>query len=138
MFARILVPMDFTPKNKAALRVARDLARDHGSRVTLLDVVERIEHLPLQGLRGFYRRLEARAAKELARAGKRLGDAAEVHWEVLFGRRAAEIVRYATDLHVDLIVLSSHRVDPRTPGKGWAALSHQVALLAPCPVLLVK
>jgi hypothetical protein len=38
----------------------------------------------------------------------------------------------------DLILLRSHPVGTDAPNRGWATLSYRVAVLAPCPVLLVK
>ena len=51
---------------------------------------------------------------------------------------AEEILRFAVDEEVDLIVLASHRLDPSKPGDGWSTLSYRIGILAPCPVLLVK
>jgi hypothetical protein len=39
---------------------------------------------------------------------------------------------------VDLIVLTSHPLEPDRPGGGWGTISYQVAVFADCPVLLVK
>ena len=52
--------------------------------------------------------------------------------------RQPEILRYAAQEKVDLVVLTSHRIDPANPEARWGTLSHKVGLLAPCPVLLVK
>jgi nucleotide-binding universal stress UspA family protein len=35
------------------------------------------------------------------------------------------------------VVLGSHRLGPR-PGQGFGTTSYKVALVCPCPVLLVK
>jgi nucleotide-binding universal stress UspA family protein len=39
----ILVPLDFTAKNQAALEIARELASQNKASVTLLHVIETIE-----------------------------------------------------------------------------------------------
>jgi nucleotide-binding universal stress UspA family protein len=62
----------------------------------------------------------------------------EIEPAIVFGRRGPQIVQYADQHQMDLIVLSSHVVDPRRPGEGWATLSYQVSIACPCPVLLVK
>ena len=54
------------------------------------------------------------------------------------GNRAPEIVRYAGEIGVDLIVLKSHRIDLENPSAGWGTVSYKVGILAQCPVLLVK
>ena len=61
-----------------------------------------------------------------------------VRREIVFGKRAPEIVRYATDESCDLVVVTSHRIDPERPTGSLGTISHQVALVAPCPVLLVR
>jgi nucleotide-binding universal stress UspA family protein len=138
-FTHILVPLDFTPKNAAALDIARQLAAPAGARVTLLHVIETIEHATGREIEEFYRGLESRAGKELREAERPLAaQGILVSTEIVYGRRGAEIVRYARERGVDLVVMSSHVIDPKGPGGGWATLSYQVATFCPCPVLLVK
>jgi nucleotide-binding universal stress UspA family protein len=150
MFRRILIPVDFSPKNDAAVAMALDLARrgagEEPAEVLLLHAIETIEHMDFSEMSDFYRKLEARAAAKLIVLGERFLTAGiRVHQEVLFGHRAATILRHAVEQKVDLILLSSHRIDTgRTPeggpgiGMALGAISYQVAFVAPCPVLLVK
>jgi hypothetical protein len=56
----------------------------------------------------------------------------------LESRRDAEILRVAEQEESDLIVLAPHSIDPARPGGGLGTQSHQIALLAPCEVLLVR
>ena len=58
--------------------------------------------------------------------------------EVLFGKRAETIVRYAGEKAADLMILSSHKVDRDHPALGLGTLSYAIAIVARCPVLLVK
>ena len=148
MFEKILVPVDLTEKNRSAVERARELVTPRGE-LTLLHVIEELADIPFEELEDFYRRLEKRAVqrlRELAEiaAGKD-GEMAEegaggveVRREVVYGRRAQEIVRFAEERESDLIVLGSHPVDRTHPGESWATLSYQVAILARCPVLLLK
>jgi nucleotide-binding universal stress UspA family protein len=140
LFKHILVPVDLTPKTARAARIAAGLAAGGRTNVTILHVVERIEGIPAGELETFYRKLESRARKKLAPLAARLekAGAAAVRAEVVFGNRVDEILRAATARRVDLIVLSSHRVDPRRPGAGWGTISYKVGILSRCPVLLVK
>ena len=39
---------------------------------------------------------------------------------------------------IEVIEMSSHRVDPRNPVQDWGAISHKISILSQCPVLLVK
>ena len=139
MFQRILVPLDIAQKNQPALAAAAELARQNKAAILLLHVIERIEHVPDEELKSFYQRLEEGAQRELSAAAQSLaeqGIAASTH--IVFGRRAEEVVRFAIQNQVDLIVLRSHRYDPQTAAFPVGTLSHQLAVLAQCAVLLVK
>jgi universal stress protein A len=138
MFERLLVPIDLTERNARAIEVAGDLVQRDGGDVTLLHVIETLD-LPYEELEEFYSRLEQRTREQLDAVAEPLRrSGVSVDQEVVYGRRAEEVLRYAEEHRVDLIVVSSHRVDPQNPGAGWTTLSYQVAILAQCPVLLVK
>jgi nucleotide-binding universal stress UspA family protein len=142
MFRKILVPVDFTEKNEAALSSAIEVA-GHGdgqeSEVTLLHVIETIEHIEFEEMGDFYRGLEARAAAKLFALEVRLqGAGVRVRHDILYGKRAEAVVRFAEDHDMDLVILSSHRVDRDHPALGWATISYRIAILVRCPVLLVK
>ena len=109
MFRRIVVPLDFTEKNVRALEVALDLALQNRSSVALLHVIEVVEHVPMEELREFYRKLEDAARERMNfPASMFLEKDLVVDAEIIYGARAEEIVRYAAANEVDLIVLSSH------------------------------
>lgn len=139
MFKNILVPVDLTDKNEAAVEAAASLARLTSGKVVLLHVIETLE-LPFDELEDFYRELEERAEPKMAQLCAPLIQAGfdSVDRVVVYGKRADEVVGYADQHDHDLIVLSSHRVDRANPGLAWATLSYKVAILAQCPVLLVK
>ena len=149
MFRDVLVPVDLSEKNLRTVDVAAELLRHcgAGARVTLLHVIETIDHVPFEELEEFYATLQRKAEQGLLDlagrfqgAGGSAGEAApeEVQRRVVFGHRARSIVDFAAEQGCDLIILSSHRVDPERRGEDWATLSHKVAILSPCPVLLVK
>lgn len=139
MFRNILVPVDFTLKNEAALGTALDLARGKDAKVTLLHVIETIEHVEYDEMADFYRGLETRAAAKLFGLEERFKEALiPVYNDIVLGKRAETIVRYAEEREVDLIVLSSHQVDRDHPALGVGAISYRIAIVARCPVLLVK
>jgi nucleotide-binding universal stress UspA family protein len=139
MFQSVLVPTDLTDQSTPALDVARKLALEDGAHVTVLHVIETLE-IPSEELEDFYQELERKAAGHLERQARQLADAGvkALGRVVVYGHRAEEVVKYAEANGIDLIVLSSHRVDPDNPGLNWATLSYKVAILAQCPVLLVK
>ena len=141
MFRKILVPVDFTDKNEAALKSAMEIAGrgDGDGEITLLHVIEIIEHIDFKEMADFYRGLENRAAAKLFALEERLKEkGARVCHEVRFGKRAETIVSYAEEKAVDLMILSSHQVDRDHPALGWGTISYRIAIVARCPVLLVK
>lgn len=139
LFRHIVVPLDFTEKNTSAMDIALDLAQQHQSRVTLLHVIERIEYAEDQSIASFYDSLRQQAKAKLSSHVQRFIDAGVPIKEVVtLGKRGPDIVAYALDEDVDLVVLSSHQVDVSEGSKSWATLSYQIAILCPCPVLLVK
>jgi nucleotide-binding universal stress UspA family protein len=139
MFSHIVIPVNFTRANDKAVAAAIGLARSGKGRVTLLHVVERIQHVPVRELKGFYATLTRAAEAKMKPLARRFERQRIPVWSVvLLGRRAEEIVEYAARREASLVVMSSHRLDPSHRGRGLAAISYQVALLAPCAVMLVK
>ncbi|MGH7557146.1 MAG: universal stress protein [Gemmatimonadota bacterium] len=138
MFKKILVPLGLTDRDAQAVDVARDLAAESGGAVTLLHVIEPLD-LPFEEMKDFYDRLEEQSLRTLEERVGPLREAGIEHSaNVEYGDRAATIVGHAQEHGSDLIVVSSHRVDPTTPGLAWTTLSYKIAILAQCPVLLVK
>lgn len=138
MFQRILVPVDLTDKNRRAVEWAVELASWGGALVTLVHVIEPLD-LPFEELEDFYEELEARAAEAMEAMSRPLQEAGVEHrQQVVYGERAREIVEYADEQDIDLIVLSSHRQDLDEPTRNLGTLSHKVAILAQTPVLLIR
>ncbi len=142
MFRKILIPVDFSEKNEAALEAALQMAL-HPDRqepeVTLLHVIETIEHISFEEMGDFYRGLETRAEAKLSVMEERFRAAGvKAFHETLYGKRAETIVRYAEERSFDLILLSSHKVDRDHPALGLGTISYRIAIVARCAVLLVK
>jgi universal stress protein A len=138
-FQHILVPVDFTEKNLAALDVAFEMAVANHARLTLLHVVETMDVETDAELEQFYATLQSRADSELERMAQRFVAAKiAVDRKIRFGKRLNEIVRDSAERKADLIVMSSHKPDLQNPTQTWATLSYQVSVLCLCPVLLVK
>jgi nucleotide-binding universal stress UspA family protein len=139
MFKHILVPIDLSDRNERTLRIAVRLARITQSRVTLLHVIQSVAGVSTRELRNFYKTLEQRSQRRLARAAKRFVDAeVAVGTIVVIGNPASEIIKAATARNAALIVMGSHRVMPGRPGRGLGATSYKVGIACPCPILLVK
>ncbi len=139
VFKNILVPTDLTKKSIKALDVAFNMVSADGGNITLLHVIETIAEADDEEFRDFYERLRSRAGKKMEEMIRpHLTRKRSIHSEIAYGKRAAEIVKYAARNDVDLIVLSSHRIDKIDPAEGWATISYRVAILAHCPVMMVK
>jgi nucleotide-binding universal stress UspA family protein len=139
MFKRILAPVDLSARNDRALRVAADLAASGGARVTLLHVVQRVEGLPATELVDFYAQLEERARTKLEALARRLAKrGADVHVEVRVGDPTADIVAHADRMKADVIVMASHRLEPRKGIQALGTTSYKTAIVCRCPILLVK
>jgi nucleotide-binding universal stress UspA family protein len=139
VFQRILVPVDFTPRSQRAARTAGRIASGSHAETTLLHVIERIDADTGGPLRSFYARLERSARRKMAALLEELGRRGlAACGEVLYGNRVNEILRFAGEKRIDLIVMSSHKLPVRRGPENWGTISYKVGILARCPVLLVK
>ena len=141
-FHHILVPIDSAARNNAAMDIAFELAVQNRATTSLLHVVQAIDSggdSPDEETTSFYDHIRERAESELERISQRFLDAdilCEV--KVRIGDRLQEIVEFANHHRVDLIVMSSHRIDPNHLAETWATLSYKVSVVCECPILLVK
>ena len=139
-FQKILIPVDLSEKGRSMLDWARRMGGPETTTV-LFHVIETLEDVPFEEMEAFYRRLEERAVEVLDDWVRELeGEGVRAERRVVFGHRLEEVLNAAgaEGTAPDVILLRSHPVDPTSPGRGWATLSYRVAVLAPCPVLLVK
>jgi nucleotide-binding universal stress UspA family protein len=138
----ILVPTDFSDCSDAALRYGRALGRAFGATLHLLHVVQdpytqpwAAEAFPAP-LGDLLNDWQAQAKARLAAAVPE-PERAHVLVTVLVGSPFMEIIRYATDQKIDLIVIGTHGRGPI----GHALLgsvAERVVRKAPCPVLTVR
>jgi nucleotide-binding universal stress UspA family protein len=138
MFNHIVVPLDLSQRNRQALATARALAVRLGARVALLHVVRKLASMPGGETQAFYRRLAVMSERRLKREAREFAEAGiRVRIEVCIGDPAGEIVRRTRAGRADLIVMASHRIDPKQP-TGWGTTSYKVGILSQCAILLVK
>lgn len=136
---KILVPHDFSDTSEAAVRYATALAHNFGAKLYLLHVSDKAKfematEFPL-GLEGT---LEDAVRERLL---KILPPREQIEFKPAFefrsGVPALEIVRFAKNENVDLIVMGTH-------GRGFVAhmvlgsVAEKVVRTAPCPVLTVR
>jgi nucleotide-binding universal stress UspA family protein len=140
---RILLPTDFSESANHALRYGISFAREYKAELILLHVVETLSvgyasdlfPVPmaevLDEISGYAR---GEIAKLTTQARERGVTAREA---VLQGKPAAEIIRYAREEAVDMIVLGTH-------GRGvldhalFGSTTERVVRKAPCPVLTCR
>ena len=136
---RILVPYDFSETSSAAVKYAVALARNFGARLYFVHIGDRAQtqfetEFPI-GLEGAVEdAIRERLLRIVTPAEK-----AELNPEfaVRPGAPAAEIVRYAKEEDIDLVVMGTH-------GRGFVghvvmgSVAEKVVRTAPCPVLTVR
>ncbi|MFH1351276.1 MAG: universal stress protein [Pseudomonadota bacterium] len=139
MFKNILVPTDLSEKCLKALDIAVKMGSKDERKITLLHVIEIIEDADDEEFKDFYGRLKERARKKMDEMANRYGDQKlNIHLEIVYGKRVKEIVKFAYENEMDLIVLSSHKIDKIDAAEGWATISYRVGILSHCPVMMVK
>ena len=136
---KILLATDFSPSCESALRFASSLARDACAELLILHVQEPPAPLVDTGLGGFAAPAEPderRRRRQLAATVPPFSGVGHSH-HLLTGDPAAEIVRFAAEQQVDLVVVGTHgrRGVPR-----WlmGSVAEAVVRHAACPVLTVK
>ena len=138
----ILVPSDFSECSESALRYGLELARRFDARVHLLHVVQDPISQPWAAdgfsipLFEVVEKWQTDATERLARSVPQ-ADADRVTIEATVAWPYAEILRYALEHQVDLIVMGTH-------GRGGVShfllgsIAEKVVRRAPCPVLTVR
>jgi nucleotide-binding universal stress UspA family protein len=119
----ILFPTDFSSLSELAGQIARDMAKQAGARLHVLHVVPGNTN-------------PAQPAEDLARVSRGMGHDLRVEATLLTGSAARNILAYAREKHIDLIVIGTHG----RSGLSRAILgsvAETVVRLAPCPVLTV-
>ena len=139
---RILVPSDFSECSEAALKYGRALADAFGASLHLLHVVQdpytqpwAAEAFPApigEMLQQWQEQARARLAESVPQA-----DRDKVTIATLVGSPFLEIVKYAADQKVDLVVIGTHGRGPISHML-LGSVTEKVVRKAPCPVLTVR
>lgn len=140
MIKTILVPIDVAAKEAgaAALGMARELAEKHGGKITLLYVLAQVPgyvetRLPM----GFREKILADATASLNEIAAKGGLAKTAEVVVREGHPPTEILEFANERGVDMIVVASHN-----PGGVvdflLGSVAARVVRHAHCSVLVVR
>ena len=133
-FSNILCPIDFDKNSLTAVPLASELARDGSATLYLLHVVALPSGLDALSLR----KMESEARTRLERfCHQKLKVGTRYELLVMIGDPAVEVLRVATRLRVDLIVMATHgRKGLRRLFLG--SVAERVVRGAQCPVLTAK
>ena len=150
MYKKILVPHAGTAAGNKALDHAREMAKKHGSRVTVLHVVENIPIPPSIGfsaerkkwakeLQAARRDLKIEMHEKLTKQASHLKkDDISVLIKVIHGYPDEEIIRIANENDYDLVIMAKRR---KLPGLKailkLGSISRKVLEKIHCPVMLI-
>ena len=136
---KILVPVDFSACSRKALQYAVPFARQFGSQLVLLHVVEPFVAVPTPEMlpEDNIQVSTAEAEQKLTELGETLGHDVLLTTLVRKGSPHVEIMDTAKELEIDLVILSTH---------GRTGLDHvllgstaeKVVRRLGCPVLVVR
>ena len=139
MFRKILVPIDAaqTEAGIAALKLAGDVAKIRGGKITVLNVSESIPsfvdaHIPAD-VRARGRQQSEKMIHDVVTAR---GDADAIETVFIEGHAARDILDYARDNSIDLIVVASH--DPGIADYFLGSVAAHVVRHAHCSVLVAR
>ena len=139
---KILHPTDFSVNSNHALKYACAFAAHFGAELHLLHVVADLAMItlpPMEGFlpEGYYENARKHANEELAKLRtKAMTGKNRIVRQILEGSPFLEIMSYAKDNKIDLIIMGTH---------GYSGLTHlvmgsiaeKVVRSSPCPVLTV-
>jgi nucleotide-binding universal stress UspA family protein len=148
-FRRILCAVDFSDWSLRAFELARSLAQESGAALTVLSCIEWpweesptpiYEGMPAEqaaALNEYRRYVEAGATRRLKALAEDEAGGVRVDTRVSHGKPAARILRTATDVNADLIVIGVHGrkgIDISVFG----STANQVVRQATCPVATLR
>ncbi len=136
---KILVPVDFSENSKKILDSASDIAGKFGAALSVVFVVQSFDdysgffvpHMPV-----------AKFEEEMVQGAEQkmdsfMGGYENVDAKVLIGDVGEEVVRYAEETGIDMIIMGTHGY------KGlekvmFGSVAEKVVKTAPCPVLTIN
>lgn len=142
----ILCPTDFSEPSYEALKIADELAAHFGATLHLINVVPLVPvvEAPIGvetasfNVASYQQELEEQAKKSLeSLSEKNVVGGETVVTDVLIGNAAGEVMRYAREKSMDIIVIATHGLS------GWrrfisGSTTEKIVRQASCPVLTIR
>ena len=142
----ILCPTDFSDPSYEALKASDELAVHFGATLHIINVVPLVPivEAPIGvesasfNVASYQQELEGQAQKSLKNlAEQKISRGVTTVTEVLIGNAAGEVIRYAGEKGVDMIVIATHGLS------GWrrfisGSTTEQIVRQASCPVLTIR
>jgi len=142
----ILCPTDFSDPSYEALKAADELAAHFGATLHIINVVPLVPivEAPIGvesasfNVASYQQELEGQAQKSLKNlAEQKITRGVSAVTEVLIGNAAGEVIRYAGEKGIDMIVIATHGLS------GWrrfisGSTTEQIVRQAACPVLTIR
>ena len=142
---RILFPTDFSEESSVALEYAIDMAKHYAAKLYVIHIIYDLAQaagwgwfIPHPSVDELYKGVEKEAAKQIERFGlEGLRTLKGVERSVLKGVPNEEIIKFAKDNKIELIVMPTHS----RKGVGrilFGSTAAHIVRFAPCPVLTVR
>jgi len=142
----ILCPTDFSDPSYEALKAADELAAHFGATLHIINVVPLVPivEAPIGvesagfNVASYQQELEGQAQKSLKNmVDQKASQGVTAVTEVLIGNAAGEVMRYASEKKIDMIVIATHGLS------GWrrfisGSTTEQIVRQASCPVLTIR
>jgi len=129
----ILAPCDLTPRSHPAVEYACTLAQEHNSRLTVLHVIDRPREVRSLNPGGVKKEIQERLLEVVGWRDRRLA----IRYRVEFGNIPAAILRVASEIDSDLIVLGVRRSSGVLDRFMWP-IAYELVRSATCPVLTIR
>ena len=149
MISKILVPHDGTEMSDKAFKKAVELAKIFKAELVLLHVIEELPvplSLVLESDKDLINRARRNARRILEKGWEKMvevktheieSDNVELTGECRNGSAAEQILRFAKNNKIDMIVMGSHRLKGILKIKALGSVTRKVSEIADCPVLIV-
>ncbi|ROQ92125.1 universal stress protein [Desulfosoma caldarium] len=145
---KILVPVDFSEFSQKAIRYGVEIARDRQASLTIMHVINQriidaVHELSVKGYKGDFVEAMRKMIQDREQELHQLlpmewqEGVPEIHFEIRKGRPSEEVINYAKENTIDLIIVGTHGRSALM-STVIGSVANTVVLKAPCPVLVVR